>query len=341
MRAGLKTRKLSSILLIAALLAPYMMVIGYAPIEVRADGTGTIVIDFFHGQNSSYVYPNEDADLIANLTDMGYDVVLSGGRIDYALLADADALLVGGIYGEGSAFANSELREIADWFATGNKFLWVGSDSDYGGDPNRINNNMTALLKAVGSHVYPEPTSVEDPVSSAESGYRVIATGTSDDAFVADLVADVDAVLMHGPTCLYGSTFGNTSGAVDLRETSIENVYPVLYYGDDAIIVDADLVEPKAHATDATGNFTAMTVETYAGENHTGIIAVSGASMYGDYKPMTAEDYYGHDLNGYNLVWQTIDWAMNLAPDLVYTIGGVLGAVVVIIIVVAVVMRRE
>jgi hypothetical protein len=85
-----------------------------------------------------------------------------------------------------------------------------------------------------------------------------------------------------------------------------------------------------------------MTVEYNAG----GIIAVSGASPYGDYQPMYTGEYYGFELDGYNLVKNAIEWGLNpdpqptegLDPMLLIAIGG--GAVVIIIIIVIVMKKR-
>jgi hypothetical protein len=177
---------------------------------------------------------------------------------------------------------------------------------------------MTAILDALGSHVYPEPTSVEDTKSNCGgNSYRVVCNKTSTDPFVAGLIANVDKVLTHGPTCLYGSTTGhaNTS-VVALENTTITNVHNVLFTGASGHIVDADPLPPVAHHQDQYGSFAMMTVEMSAGSAKTGIIAVSGASPYGDYQPMYDGIYKAKILNGYNLVKQTIDWAMILAPTL-------------------------
>jgi hypothetical protein len=136
-----------------------------------------------------------------------------------------------------------------------------------------------------------------------------VANGTSDDAFVAGIVEGVEAVLMHGPTLLYGSdsdTPGEDVDAVALETTSIDNVYPLLYYGGNATITDADVTYPYAHTDGDIGEFVATTLEIAAGENETGVIVVSGAAPYGDYRPMFIESYYDIVLTGYNLVIQAI-----------------------------------
>jgi hypothetical protein len=213
---------------------------------------------------------------------------------------------------------------------------------------------MSLILDAVGSHVYPEAISISDAYSNCNASYRVVANGTSDDAFVADIVAGVDQVLMHGPTSLYGSTSGaEGTDVVALENTTIENVYPILYYGASATIGDSDLVPPLANNDGDSGEFVAMTVEINAGDAENGVIVVSGASPYGDYQPMFTNEYYEVPLQGELLVEQTIVWGMDYAvdpydptpPPTPFVIDPIMlmaiaGVVVIVIIIVVVAKRR-
>lgn len=334
-------RKLATVLLIAAFFAPYFL----AATPVRAQDDPVIIFDMYHGQYSSYVTPNEDTDLKTALEADGYDVVWATGGLNDTILATADGLLIGGMYGSENGFSAAEITAIGEWFNAGNKFMWVGSDSDYGGNA-YINDNASAILAEVNSHVYPEPLSIEDSQSNCNATYRPVANITSDDAFVADIVAGVEKILMHGPTCLYGSTTGDGAGAVALETSSIANVYPVLYYSPAATLLDADLVAGLAHDDGDTGSFVAMTVETYAGTAGTGVLMVAGASMYGDYKPMYADEYYEVALDGVELVEQAIGFGMDMAPTLTAGLDMTLilvgaGAVVVVILIVVVLMKRK
>ena len=114
MRAGLNTRKLASLVMIAALLAP--MVLALAPINVRAQDAPIIVFDYSHGQYSSYVTPNEDTDFTEALEADGFEVVWATGGLNDTILADADGLLIGGIYGDNNGFTDAEIGAVADWF---------------------------------------------------------------------------------------------------------------------------------------------------------------------------------------------------------------------------------
>ncbi len=307
--------------------------------------TGNIVFDYSHGQHSSSV-EYMDVRLQTILTMMGYTVTWASSGLTTAVLADADALIIGGIYGD-NGFTAAEITAVGDWFSAGNRFLWVGGDSDYDGA--NVGNNMTLILEEVGSHVYHEPTAIEDPISCCASGYRVVANTTSDNAFVAGFVEGVDAVLMHGPTMLYGSnnaTPGENVNPVALETVSIPNVYPLLYYGGNATITDGDITYPYAHTDGDVGSFVATTLEVLAGEAGTGVIIVSGASPYGDYRPMITHSYYDIPLNGENLVVQGIvtglDWAVNGLPSdmtMIY-IAAAIGVVVIVIVVIVVMKKR-
>ncbi|MFW9769131.1 MAG: hypothetical protein ACFFEM_09950 [Candidatus Thorarchaeota archaeon] len=343
MNTYLRTRKIAAVFLLAALFAPYFISVGVVPPKVVGQEDPLIVIDMTHGQYSSYVFGEEDTWLENNLTAMGYDVVFAYGGLNDTILADADGLLVGTIYGTSNGFTNQEVTDVADWFNAGGKFMWVGSDSDYAGYA-YINANSSLILDAVGSHVYPEAISISDAISNCNASYRVVANKTSTNAFVANIVDGVDAVLMHGPTSLYGSTSGaEGTDVVALETTTIANVYPVLYYGASATIGDSDLVPPLANDDGDSGEFVAMTIEMNAGEAGTGVIIVSGASPYGDYQPMFTTEYYDVPLNGDALVKQAIEFGMN--PPTGFAIDplllmGIAGAVIVVIIVVVVLKRR-
>ncbi len=279
-------------------------------LEPAAQTPHIIVFDLSHGQYSSFVHDYDDADLAANLTEMGYTVVWAFGGINTTVLTGATGLILGCQNGD-NGFTPAEIADIGTWFNAGNKFLWVGGDSDY--DGHTMTNNMSAVLEEVGSHVYHEQLSISDSYSNCDASYRVVANTTK--AYTGlDVTAGVSGVLMHGPTCLYGSSTGDGANPVSLETGSITNVYPVLFYGASATVGDGDLVPPTSiHPDEAVGSFAAMTVEVSAGSATTGVIVVSGASPYGDYIPMYASEYYGHDLQGNVLVKNSIAWGMNVA----------------------------
>ncbi len=317
-------RKAATLFVITALFASILSMPtttqAYASIPA-AVSRGTIVFDYSHGQETSYApVVLLDSFLEGNLTEMGYDVVWARGGINTTILTGAVGFIAGSMYGATNGYLAAEVTAIADWFNAGNKFMWIGYDSDYTSlpDASQLNNdNMTLILEAVGSHVYGEPTAVEDPVSNAGgSAYRVIANTTTDNPDLQAFVEGVSAVLMHGPTLLYGTDGDSTTNPVDLETNSITDVYPILYYGGNATINDGDATDPIAHAISEQGGFVAVTLEINAGENETGNLVVSGASPYADYQPMFSDVYYTVPLDGYNLVLNTIDFGIASLPAL-------------------------
>ena len=277
-------------------------------VDVTIPGSGKIVFDYSHGQYSVSVV-DIDQNLMDNLTALGYEVVSAFGGINASILSDANGLVVSSMYGPDNGFSALEIDDITAWFNAAPRFLWIGYDSDYDGQ--YVNDNMTAILSGVGSYVYGEPTSIEDTEENCGAGYRVVANTTSSNPFVSEIVEGVSHVIMHGPTCLYGSTVASpTNGVVSLEDTSIENVYPLLYYGQGAAIVDMDLTPPLAHSDGQIGGFVAAAMEINAGPNGNGVIVTSGASPYGDYRPMCTLLYYGRILTGDLLVRNAIDFGM-------------------------------
>ncbi|MHA2397227.1 MAG: hypothetical protein ACXAC0_11035, partial [Candidatus Thorarchaeota archaeon] len=273
-----------------------------------------------------------DLSLQTDLENMGIEVIWAWGGINSTILSNATGLVIGSIYGVSNTFSMIELLAIQQWFLTGHKLLWVGTDSDYG-EFSYINDEMSSILESIGSHVYPEPVSVYDPISNCYASYRVVANKTSDDLFVSSIVEGVSGVLMHGSTLLYGSNSLSSPGAEEapmaLESTTIENVYPLLYYGESAIIDDSDMVPPLAHSDGDTGSFVCATMETHLGLWNSSIAIVSGSSPYGGYQPMFTSDYYGNNLEGDLFVKQAIsfgmsivsEFAINSSPDLTYEEG--------------------
>ncbi|MCF2136096.1 MAG: hypothetical protein K9W43_02555 [Candidatus Thorarchaeota archaeon] len=347
MNSTIKARRVFAVLIMAAMLLP--LFVGPTPVAAQTSAK-KIVFDYSHGQYSSKLWNTTDLQLANNLTALGYEVVWAYGGINNTILSDAVGLVLGSIYGDTNGYLASEVTAIANWFNAGGKFLWVGYDSDYSGA--YINDNMTQILEAVGSHVYGEPTSIEDAYSNCGAGYRPVANGTSNDPFVADIVAGTTKVLMHGPTLLYGSnssTPAENTKPIDLETGSIANVYPLLYYGASATIADHDLTYPYAHEDGDKGAFVAATLEIKAGDNGDGVIIVSGASPYGDYQPMCSWEYKDVALNGDVFVKQAIDFGIDYAMnppapapaplDMTLVLGAV-GVVIVVIIVVAVLKKK-
>jgi len=300
------------------------------------DDAKTILIDYSHGQDSSvYGRVYFDPLLFSNLTALGYEVVIAYGGINSSILEDVDGFLLCSIRGLMDEILPNEIAAIVDWFNQGNRFIWVAYDSDYPspGGP-FINGNSTLVLEALGSHVYGEHTHVWDDEMNCGSNYRPIATVTSDNPFFADIVRDVDSVLMHGATCLYGSNSDDpdsTTNPVRLHNTTIGNVTPLLYYSPTAYIHDSDDLLPIAHSNYENGSLVACTIELNAGLNRSSVIVVSGSAPYGSYCPMSAYYYISDNqtyaLDGDQFILQTIEFGMNYSPPVQIAIPIILGGI--------------
>jgi hypothetical protein len=300
-------------MMFASLLVFSVPTIVTASTDAPAGAMGTILIDYSHGAyKASAAYL--DQWLADNLTLMGFDVVFLWGGLNSTILASADGLVLPNIWGVDNGYLASEVTAVSDWFNAGNKFLWIAGESDFvePGGGQVVIDNQTLMLDAVGSHVYLEPTAVQDPASFAGASYRPVANITTDDPNMAAIVEGVDAVLVHSPTCLYGSTSA-TSGAdaVALETTSIDNVYTLLQFSKNATIVDSDITLPYAHTNGERGPFATVSLETHAGEDGTGAIVVSSGNVVGHYWPMTASDYAGvTGLDGMSFVKNLIQYGM-------------------------------
>ncbi len=250
------------------------------------------------------------ANFEGNLTAKGLEVVWAT-TIDEATLADAQFLFLGSVYG--SAFTDAELAAITAWFKQGGKTIWIGGDSDYGAST--IPFEMNRVLRAIGSKLRLEHTSLEDPITNCAAGYRPRANVTNtEDAEVAGIVARVNVtngVLFHGPTVLYGFVNGI---AVSLETTAVSNVYWVMKSGASGIIVDADptINPPLAHEVGQQGSFVVMAVEKYVSGHGNGKVIVSGENPYGGYQPMFSSEYKDIALDGAELVMDAVDWGLNI-----------------------------
>jgi len=275
-----------------------------------------IVFDYSHGQYRSEV-ESLDLSLKTELEGLGYEVVWAWGGINYTILSNASGLIIGPIWGESNVFSIDEILTIYAWFNLGHRFLWIGTDADTYGE--YINDQMSSILEYVGSHVYPESVLVEDPILNCGASYRVIANRMSDNDFVSPIVEGVSGVLMHGPTILYGSNSVLSPGVAvnptSLETTTIQDVYPLLYYGESAYCFGTDTVSPLVHSTGETGSFVCATLETNLGLFNNSVAIVSGSSPYGNYQPMYTSDYYGNTLEGDLFVKQAIEFGIALVTQ--------------------------
>ncbi|MFW9843647.1 MAG: hypothetical protein ACFFEV_03650 [Candidatus Thorarchaeota archaeon] len=309
-----------------------------------------IAFDYSHGAYKAAAY-GVDQRLYTSLFMMGYEVTELWGGLNSTSLAGFDGLVLPRPWGPTNEYLASEVTAVGTWFNSGQKFIWVGGESDFveadGGQ--KVLDNQTMILEEIGSHVYLEPTAVQDSVSFAGASYRPVSTITGTDPYIADVVVGVGAVFTHSPTCLYGSdsaTPAEGETPVALETASITNVYVLLQHSADATIVDSDVIEPYAHTDGQTGAFVSMTMEVKAGTAGSSVIVVSGGNIIGSYWPMMEDRYADQEgMDGLKLVRQAIHFGMmeanavvGIDPMLLTIV--IVGAVAVIIIIVIVVKRK-
>jgi len=284
----------------------------------------SILIDYSHGQDANVLGREiHDPCLFSNLTSMGYQVTIATGGLNDSILEGKDCLLLGSIRGSWECgFSQSEIRSIQSWFENDSRFLWVAYDSDWSDfefSIEFVNDNMSAVLESIGSHVYGEPSHVYDNTCNLEGAYKPYTNNTSDDEFVASMVENVGDVLMHGPTLLYGSNSSTPShleSPIPLENNTIENVKPFLYYSPTAYLHDSDETPPIVHTNGQMGEFVACTIETNLGWHQRGTIIVSGSAPYGSYCPMFACLYRNYTLSGHILVLQSIEFGLSFIDPL-------------------------
>ncbi len=271
-----------------------------------------VLIDYSHGQGSVDV--RADALLISSLQDSGFKISRIVNSLNATLLSKSSVLIIGPVQWPINGFTFDEINAIAEWFESGNKLLWVGCDSDYVSDTTGqwVNDNMTALLRAVGSQVYPEPTQVIDSESNCGQEHTAVANKTSQNPMIQQAVEGVEGILMHGGTLLYGTTTSLPANPIPLEQYALPNVYPLLYYSPAAFIFDYDeALLPVAHNDGQEGEFVACTMEV----RESSVIIVSGASPYGSSTSMSSNEYFSTQLDGLRFVSQTIMYGMDLAAS--------------------------
>jgi hypothetical protein len=250
--------------------------------------TGTkVLIDLSH-------FNTHDVDFggfVGNLTDWGFEVVLATGGINATILADVD------IFVETMPLLNftaDETTALSDWFAGGNKAMWLATDSDFT-TAEAINGPIyqNALLETVGAKLRFEPSSVESPDVNIEAPYRVLAPIFNRAPGVASaLTANVRTGFFHGPSILCG---WNGTDYVDLETAAPENVTWIGKTSGSSVLVETDPTYlAYAHTEGQNGPFVIMAAE----EVGTNKIVLTGEAIFTVYKRMfgyPGEYDYPHD----------------------------------------------
>ena len=233
---------------------------------------------------------------------------------------DPDVLLLPRTH---NIFTAGNLSAIETWFETGDKFLWVGGESDYGGYY-LANNTSNPVLAEIGSDLRLDSGSVEDPTSNDAAAYRVVVNTTGVSSDLTDYVTDgFHQLVMHGPTAV--AYAANSTHWGDLRTADLafggNEVNIVLNTSAGAIPVDNDLsLKGSDYYTynNVTGNYPMLVTQTI--DDVSGVkdsmVAVSGESIFTDYKFMNGDttEKKGEHHNGSVVIANLISYFfLNLA----------------------------
>jgi hypothetical protein len=206
---------------------------------------------------------------------------------------DPDVLLLPRTH---NVFSAGNLSAIETWFESGDKFLWIGGESDYAGYYD-ANNTGNPLLAEISSDLRLDSGSVEDPTSNDAAAYRVVVNSTGVSSDLTDYVTDgFNQLVMHGPTAVAYAV--NSTHWGDLRTADLafsgNEVNIVLNTSAGAIALDGNLGLQNSDYyayNNVTGNYPMLVTQTIDDVNGAkdSMVAVSGESIFTDYKFMNGD----------------------------------------------------
>ena len=243
-------------------------------------------------------YSTDYAGLTSNYTAAGNTVTVvtqsnwsfdtnSSDAYDVIFLSDWGS---GVFNGSTATVANNDAIKL--WFDSGDKLLWVGSDSDFGGS--WVANQTNPLLAAIGTELRFDAGAIADPESNdGSASYRVVGneTGVSSE-YVDTLTAGFVEMVFHGPTSII-YTDDSDASYKDLRNATLTDVDVLINSSAFAEALDQDVSvgDDDYYAyLDVTlnGSYPMLVVDHNA--NGLGIndslLVVSGERVFSDYKNM-------------------------------------------------------
>jgi hypothetical protein len=270
--AYVKNAKIKGIVLTSIALLTILASLGN-PVKAA---TGTkVLIDLSHSNTHDIDFD----DFVSDLTVWGFEVVLATGGINDTILADVDIFMETMPY---LNFTADETTALSDWFAGGNKSMWLATDSDFT-TAAAVNGPIyqNDLLETVGAKLRFEPVSVESPDVNIEAPYRVLVPIFNRAPGVASAIsANVRIGFFHGPAILCG---WNGTDYVDLETAAPENVTWIAKTSGSSVLVETDpSYLAYAHTEGQEGPFVIMAAE----EVGTNKIVLTGEAIFTVYKHM-------------------------------------------------------
>jgi len=238
-----------------------------------------------------------------------------GEKITGEALKNVDFLILGQ---PSQAFTPEEIQALTQWWNEGGKILWVAADSDYGDSGVQRIDFANAVLDAIGVNLRVDQASIEDSVSNAGAGYRVVGVVNPDtdtperDAILQDLT-NGGKVLFHGPGVVaYVDESGNWKPLSP--DAGIENVYVIVTSSENGQVVENSDPAAQAYTVGDTGKFPLLAVQLFPDKKN--VLIVSGETPYGGYEPMWTPEYNGVKLDGPQFVTNFIHWAITVQSNL-------------------------
>lgn len=283
----MKRKYIFSLILIVGMIAGMTQTQAVVDTSIEFDGA-YIAFDLYHGG----YHATDINNIVANLTGAGNTVLYINQTwelpddLDVLFLTEADS---------GEDWTPTQVQDVADWMALGNKVLWGAGDSDYAGLFNQtaINN----VLEACNAITRLDATSISDAVYNDGASYRVgapyfgVGNPLYDTYPVTNASQDCTAgAIYHGPCSILadvGNVVTDLRYGLDTASIFPERVWIVMTYSENATADDSDVSDGPydlyANSEDI-GYYPAMTYEHLLADNSH--IILTGEAIYSDYKYM-------------------------------------------------------
>ena len=301
--------KVNKIILASLLTATFFVAAGVAPVAADVQKhevvTGAKILVFVGD-----AYHDEPLNFV-NVYNVSGNTVMMSTDYDFATdLAtdDFDAVLISNI----NEMSDANMTAIKTWFETGQKLLWLGGDSDYGGFYN-ASGFANPMLNMIKSQLRVDAGAIADSQSNDAASYRVIANETGISSPLVDYVTDgFEIAPFHGPTSVFGWDYTNNKG-VDLRNTTLTGVDVIVNSSKAAEALDQDIsltaYDFYAYSDAGNGSYPMMASEKFNGS----YVVVTGEVIFDDYKFMygsfTEKNQLPHQ--GMMLVDRMISWVFD------------------------------
>lgn len=235
--------------------------------------------------------PHPQLAALANLTGVEWRIIL--GELTPANLSGAKMLIMSKS-DPAAEYTTAELDAIASWYNQSGKTIWVAGYGDHTMDqPQQYTANE--VLEKIGSKLRIEDCSVEDYISNADIGYRVLGVSDYVDPPFEFIVTGVERALFHAPSLVIGYV---DDQYVDLTVEDIDDVYIIMTTSYGGVVVDYNPPPPHIMTEGDEGVFPLMVFEVdWAKRN---LIIATGESPFGHgegmYKPeLLNPERYGPD----------------------------------------------